>query len=172
MGYNWSATCLQKRNPRREPSKRYLRHRNLLHQAPQNLPRHSNEPQRPSNPSFPSSTHHISTSRMSTRNPKTSNRKYFWYQFLGMSFNDAFLVIFKRALVFLGDLCIYVFIWPWPREFFAGRTIGNPIAWRLAVGFRPQEIIVRRSRKWDRTIGNVLEVYNHCDEDGGQEDSV
>lgn len=82
----------------------------------------------------------------------------------GMSFNDAFLVIFKRALVFLGDLCIYVFIWPWPREFFTGRTIGNPIAWRFAVGFRPQEIIVRRSRKWDRTIGNVLEQGSGQDE--------
>ncbi|KAH7395589.1 hypothetical protein BKA64DRAFT_62155 [Cadophora sp. MPI-SDFR-AT-0126] len=82
----------------------------------------------------------------------------------GMSFNDAFLVILKRALIFLADLCIYVFVWPWPREFFVGRTIGNPVAWRFGVGFRPQEIIVRRSRKWDRAIGNVLEQGSGQDE--------
>ncbi|CZS92506.1 uncharacterized protein RCO7_01895 [Rhynchosporium graminicola] len=74
-----------------------------------------------------------------------------------LSFNEAFLIMAKRAVTFFADLLIYIFIWPWPRDFFAGRRIGNPIAWRLAVGFRPQEVIVRRSRKWDRTIGNMLE---------------
>ncbi|KAK0101654.1 hypothetical protein ONS95_006814 [Cadophora gregata] len=81
-----------------------------------------------------------------------------------MSFNDAFLVILNRAMIFIGDLLIYVFIWPWPREFFGGRTISNPVAWRFAVGFRPQEIIVRRSRKWDRAIVDVLEQGSGQDE--------
>ena len=70
---------------------------------------------------------------------------------------DMGLEILRRTMIFMLDLLIYVFIWPWPRDFFAGQTIGNPIAWRLGVGFRDKEIIVRRSRKWDRNIGNVLE---------------
>jgi len=74
--------------------------------------------------------------------------------------NDIIREIFRRAMIFMGDLLIYVFIWPWPREFFAGQTIGNPIAWRFGVGFRDKEIIIRRSRKWIHTVGNVL------DEDG------
>ncbi|KAG0647392.1 hypothetical protein D0Z07_7160 [Hyphodiscus hymeniophilus] len=65
--------------------------------------------------------------------------------------------ILQRMMVFGVDLFIYVFIWPWPRDFFAGRTIDNPISWRFGVGFRNQEIIVRRSKKWDRTIVNVLD---------------
>ncbi|KAL2072090.1 hypothetical protein VTL71DRAFT_11433 [Oculimacula yallundae] len=75
----------------------------------------------------------------------------------GLSFNDALVIMSRRAITFAADLLIYIFIWPWPRDFFAGRRIGNPIAWRFAIGFRPQEIIVRRSRKWDLEIGNVLE---------------
>jgi hypothetical protein len=71
--------------------------------------------------------------------------------------NDILREILRRAAVFMVDLLIYAFIWPWPRDFFAGRTIGNPIAWRFGVGFRDKEIVVRRSRKWDRTIGNVLD---------------
>jgi hypothetical protein len=73
-----------------------------------------------------------------------------------MPLNTLLYEILQRTMVFMVDLLIYVFIWPWPRDFFAGRTIGNPIAWRFGVGFREKEIIVRRSRKWDRTIGNVL----------------
>lgn len=70
---------------------------------------------------------------------------------------DSAWEIVRRAWIFMVDLLIYVFIWPWPRDFFAGRRIGNPIAWRFAAGFRPQEIIVRRSRKWDVFVGNALE---------------
>lgn len=71
--------------------------------------------------------------------------------------NEIVREIARRALVFLVDLLIYIFIWPWPRDFFAGRTIGNPIAWRFGVGFRDKEIIVRRSRKWDLALGNFLD---------------
>ena len=73
-----------------------------------------------------------------------------------MPLNDILHEILRRTMVFMVDLLIYVFIWPWPRDFFAGRVIGNPIAWRFGVGFRDKEIIVRRSRRWDQTIGNVL----------------
>ena len=65
--------------------------------------------------------------------------------------------ILRRTIVFMTDLLLYIFIWPWPRDFFAGRRIGNPIFWRLGVGFRDKEIIIRRSRKWDLMIGNILD---------------
>jgi len=71
--------------------------------------------------------------------------------------NDIIKEILRRTMVFIFDLVIYVLIWPWPRDFFAGRTIGNPVAWRFGVGFRSKEIVVRRSRKWDRTVRNILE---------------
>jgi hypothetical protein len=63
-------------------------------------------------------------------------------------------------MIFMIDLLIYTFVWPWPRDFFAGRIIGNPVAWRFGVGFRDKEIIVRRSRKWDQLVGNVLDEGN------------
>ncbi len=74
-----------------------------------------------------------------------------------MPLNDITYEIIRRSAIFMVDFLIYVFIWPWPRDFFAGRTIGNPINWRIRVGFQDREVIVRRSRKWDRTVGNILE---------------
>jgi hypothetical protein len=71
--------------------------------------------------------------------------------------NDILREIFRRGMTFMFDFLIYVFIWPWPRDFFAGTKISNPIAWRFGVGFRDKEIIVRRSRKWDLAVGNVLD---------------
>ena len=75
--------------------------------------------------------------------------------------NEILYEILQRMLIFMVDLLLYVFIWPWPRDFFAGRLIGNPIAWRFGVGFRDKEIIVRRSRNWDRAIGNVLDAESN-----------
>jgi hypothetical protein len=71
--------------------------------------------------------------------------------------NDIAKEILRRTMSFVLDLLLYVFIWPWPRDFFAGRAIGNPIAWRFGVGFRDKEIIVRRSRRWDLTLGDIIE---------------
>ncbi|KAF4637808.1 hypothetical protein G7Y89_g272 [Cudoniella acicularis] len=65
-----------------------------------------------------------------------------------MATNDIMQEIWKRTMTFMADLLIYVFIWPWPRAFFAGRKDGNPCSWRLATGFKEKEIVVRRSRKW------------------------
>jgi hypothetical protein len=73
-----------------------------------------------------------------------------------MPLEDITRVIVWRASMFMVDFLIYVFIWPWPRDFFAGRRIGNPLFWRIGVGFRDKEIIVRRSKNWDLIIGNFL----------------
>lgn len=64
----------------------------------------------------------------------------------------------ERTLMFLGDYVLLRFVSVWPLEFFFGRGPYNsegeasPVAWRRTVGFRDTEIIVRRSRRWDRLI--------------------
>ncbi|KAE8447975.1 hypothetical protein EG329_009898 [Mollisiaceae sp. DMI_Dod_QoI] len=66
--------------------------------------------------------------------------------------------ILRRTMSFMIDLIIYNFIWlPFPWDFFVGRKSGSPFAWRIAVGYKDKEIIVRRSRKWHRTVGNPIE---------------
>lgn len=63
----------------------------------------------------------------------------------------------KRGLNMFVDFVLFVFIWPWPVEFVAGKTHGSPLKWRWAVGFREKEIYVRRSRDWHTVMGDVLE---------------
>lgn len=64
----------------------------------------------------------------------------------------------ERTLMFLGDFVLVRFIGIWPLEFFLGRGPfdpegeASPVAWRRTVGFREREIVVRRSRRWDRLI--------------------
>jgi hypothetical protein len=79
-------------------------------------------------------------------------------------FSEVLREIIRRAMVFMFDLFLYVFIWPWPRDFFAGRKIGNPVTWRFILGFNDKEIVVRRSRRWDETIGNPIEEGSRQDE--------
>ncbi|KAI1193656.1 hypothetical protein F5X97DRAFT_313431 [Nemania serpens] len=68
----------------------------------------------------------------------------------------------RRALTFMLDTLLFVFLWPWPVEFCFGQRHSNPVAWRRAIGFRDREIVVRRSRKWSATMGDVV----NDDEDG------
>lgn len=62
----------------------------------------------------------------------------------------------RRFLTFLIDFVLFVFVWPWPVEFVAGRAHGNPTQWRWRVGFREKEIYVRRSREWDTTLKDIF----------------
>jgi hypothetical protein len=74
-----------------------------------------------------------------------------------MTWPEIIKEISTRALNFLFDFTLYVFIWPWPQAFFIGAIdIGTPVDWRWKVGFRDQEIIVRRSRRWDENLGDVV----------------
>ena len=59
--------------------------------------------------------------------------------------------VLRRFLIFFFDFTLYNFVWPWPKHFFIGKP-GNPTSWRLNVGFKDKEIIIRQSRKWDREI--------------------
>ncbi|RDL32583.1 Uncharacterized protein BP5553_09039 [Venustampulla echinocandica] len=74
-----------------------------------------------------------------------------------LPFNEIKSEILRRSMTFMVDLLIYSFVWPWPKAFFLGQTIANPVMWRLRVGFRDKEIIVRRSRRWYNAAENVLD---------------
>ncbi|KAF4121521.1 hypothetical protein GMORB2_1928 [Geosmithia morbida] len=64
----------------------------------------------------------------------------------------------RRGSTFLIDFLLFAFVWPWPVEFVAGTTHGNPVRWRLKVGFRSKEIYVRRSRDWSALLtGDIFE---------------
>ena len=75
-----------------------------------------------------------------------------------LSRSTAFNLWLRRALMFLGDFFLLRFVAMWPIDFFLGRGAlsgeaeAGPVSWRRAVNFRDQEIVVRRSRKWDRSI--------------------
>jgi hypothetical protein len=66
------------------------------------------------------------------------------------------LEIGRRAAQFMLDFGLFMFVWPWPFEFALGQEHSNPISWRWSVGFREKEVIVRRSRKWDKTIPDMM----------------
>ena len=56
----------------------------------------------------------------------------------------------RRALMFLSDFILVRFIGMWPWGFFMGMDgEPSPVSWRRILGFRPTEIVIRRSRNWD-----------------------
>ncbi|KAG8525976.1 uncharacterized protein KY384_000738 [Bacidia gigantensis] len=65
---------------------------------------------------------------------------------------------FERTMMFLGDFILLRFIGMWPLDFFLGSGLfgrevnASPVAWRRAVTFADVELVVRRSRKWDREV--------------------
>ncbi|KJZ72417.1 hypothetical protein HIM_08220 [Hirsutella minnesotensis 3608] len=64
--------------------------------------------------------------------------------------------IAKRGISMFIDFVLIIFVWPWPVEFAAGQRHGNPMLWRRKVGFRDKEIYVRRSRDWDKLLGDIF----------------
>ena len=71
--------------------------------------------------------------------------------------DEVFPEMVRRTLTFSLDLLLAFFLWPWPYEFCADHAgNGSPLIWRLTVGFRDREVVVRRSRKWDETLGDAV----------------
>ncbi|KAF2687179.1 hypothetical protein K458DRAFT_296066 [Lentithecium fluviatile CBS 122367] len=52
-----------------------------------------------------------------------------------------------RMAVFLFDWLLFTIVGPWPWSFFF-ESGGNPLMWRINVGFRDEEVYVRQSRGW------------------------
>lgn len=63
-------------------------------------------------------------------------------------------VVLRRGFTFMLDFILCIFVWPWPVEFCFGTAHGNPVGWRMQVGFRDKEIYVRRSRTWYSSTKN------------------
>ncbi len=62
----------------------------------------------------------------------------------------------SRTMKLLVDFGLYLVLWPWPRAFFDPSDKNSPVAWRFSVGFKDQEITIRRSRRWDEILGDVV----------------
>ena len=57
----------------------------------------------------------------------------------------------RRTFTFLIDYALFVYLFPWPKDFFVGKP-ASPTSWRLTVKFEPQEIVVRKSRRWEKSL--------------------
>ncbi|KAK0673592.1 hypothetical protein QBC41DRAFT_311121 [Cercophora samala] len=74
-------------------------------------------------------------------------------RFTDLTTSQYLLVLLRRAFTFLLDFTLAIFVWPWPYEFLVGNPHhGSPCYWRYKLGFRPSEIYLRRSRKWDNEV--------------------
>ncbi|KAI0597087.1 hypothetical protein F4775DRAFT_265475 [Biscogniauxia sp. FL1348] len=74
-----------------------------------------------------------------------------------MEWGEIAPVVLRRGLTFALDSLLFVFLWPWPVEFFLRRgDHGNPVMWRYNVGFRDREVVVRRSRAWRDGAGDFV----------------
>ncbi|KAG7001947.1 hypothetical protein G7Y79_00030g064800 [Physcia stellaris] len=64
-------------------------------------------------------------------------------------------VAMERMGLFLLDYMLWAVVGGWPWEFFVGRKgegeVG-PVGWRWTVRFAEQEVVVRRSRRWDERL--------------------
>ena len=56
-----------------------------------------------------------------------------------------------RASMFFCDWALAKYIVPWPMDFFVGSP-ASPIQWRWTVGFKDREVVVRKSRRWDKSL--------------------
>jgi hypothetical protein len=63
--------------------------------------------------------------------------------------------LFSRTFLLMVDFAIFGLIGSWPREFVFGSRLlrsTGPLQWRMTLGFRDTEIIVRRGRTWDTPL--------------------
>lgn len=73
-----------------------------------------------------------------------------------MSWLEITLAVLWRAGNLAFDFGLYMFVSPWPHAFFVGSDFGTPLEWRWSLGFRDTEIVVRRSKRWDQDLGDVV----------------
>lgn len=71
------------------------------------------------------------------------------------SHSGLFRITVSRTLMLLGDYVLFSLLGHWPRRFIFGvaaTRYSSPIKWRIARGFQDREVIVRRSRNWDKSL--------------------
>ena len=73
-----------------------------------------------------------------------------------VGYGDLFGITVSRTMLFLGDYTLFAFLgsWPWNFVFGSEKTQhSSAVKWRIALsGFQEKEIIVRVSRKWDKSL--------------------
>ncbi|CEJ91997.1 hypothetical protein VHEMI07678 [[Torrubiella] hemipterigena] len=78
------------------------------------------------------------------------------FPFADSTWSEFWWEVGTRGITMFIDFVLFVFVWPWPVEFVAAQAHGNPTVWRWNVGFRDKEIYVRRSRDWDKVMGDIF----------------
>lgn len=68
----------------------------------------------------------------------------------------------RRTFTFLVDYALAVYLLPWPRDFFMGSP-ASPTRWRWNVRFEDKEIVVRKSRRWDKSLAPDWLEQNNTD---------
>lgn len=68
---------------------------------------------------------------------------------------DIMSMVMRRTALMLTDYSLFWLLGSWPREFILGnisnRFVG-PLKWKMNIGFQDEEVIVRRSRDWDKAV--------------------
>lgn len=68
---------------------------------------------------------------------------------------ELFSITVSRTLLLLGDYMLFTLLGSWPWRFVFGvaaTRYSSPLKWRMALGFRDKEVIVRQSRIWDKSL--------------------
>lgn len=68
---------------------------------------------------------------------------------------ELFFITVSRTLVLLGDYMLFALLGSWPWRFVFGvaaTRYSSPLKWRMALGFKGKEVIVRQSRIWDKSL--------------------
>jgi hypothetical protein len=69
--------------------------------------------------------------------------------------SELFYITVSRTLMLLGDYLLFTLLGSWPWRFVLGVAAtrhSSPLKWRMALGFKDKEVIVRQSRIWDKTL--------------------
>lgn len=69
--------------------------------------------------------------------------------------SQLFNITVTRTLTLLGDYMLFTLLGSWPWRFVFGvaaTRYSSPLRWRMALGFKDREVIVRQSRMWDKSL--------------------
>ena len=73
----------------------------------------------------------------------------------GSSRSELFRITVSRTLTLMGDYMLFILFGSWPWRFVFGvaaTRYSSPLKWRMMLGFRDKEVIVRHSRVWDKSL--------------------
>ena len=73
-----------------------------------------------------------------------------------MTVPDLMSTVGVRTALLMVDYAIFGLLGSWPWQFLFGNKLNRytgPLSWRWTLGIRDTEVIVRRSRQWDTTLG-------------------